>query len=745
MTETWKERLGSQLGEPLANEIDIFEKQIELRRQGKLDEAVFAETRLRRGVYGQRYDNGQRHDGVASRVLDFPNADARKGPGTLFDAPGMQRIKIPFGLVTPDQLDVLADLAEEYSDEIVHITTRQDVQLHFLHIDDTPTLMRRLAAVGITTREACGNTVRNVTACQFAGVCQDETFDVSPYAEALTNYLLGHEDTQNFGRKFKVAFSGCADQACGLVTIHDLGLVAKVQDGKRGFEFYVGGGLGTVPFTAKLFDSFLPEEELLPMSLAVCRVFTQLGEKRNRARARLKFVIKKLGFDSFKERVLEERRTMAAGKPDPRWTSYLQDVERWEETPLKPASSLVRRTSDTPFDQWRATNARPQKQAGYSTVTVKCPLGDLSSRQTRAVADLARTYTRGTVRLTVEQNFVLRWVSDADLQALYEGLVAIGLGEAGAGTIVDVTACPGTDTCKLGIASSRGLAAELGERLAAKNAHLDEAIAGLHIKVSGCFNSCGQHHIADLGFYGVSRKVGSYTVPHFQAVLGGQWTENAKSYGLAMGALPSKNIPRVVDRITDFYVAGRERAESFQDFIRRVGKKKVRDELEDLFTVPAYEQDKSFYRDWADAREFTIGDLGIGECAGEVVSQAQFGLAASERQAFEAQEFLEQGKARQAADRSIAAMLAAARALAREITPDLSDDPDAVVAAFKQHFFDTKLFFDPFAGAKFAMYLLHAHARAETPDDAESARQCIEEAQLFIEAAHSCYGRMVDG
>ena len=228
---TWKEVLKERMPADWSEEIDLFEGQMELRRQDRFDEKVFAETRLRRGAYGQRYDNGKRHDGETSQPLSFPCGDLVKGPDTVWDAPGMMRIKIPYGLLTPEQIETLADLSEEYADGISHITTRQDVQLHFVHIDDTPTLMRRLAAVGITTREACGNSVRNVTACHEAGICQDETFDVTPYADALTYYLLGHDDVQGFGRKFKIAFSGCAHRACGLVTIHDLGFVAKTQDG----------------------------------------------------------------------------------------------------------------------------------------------------------------------------------------------------------------------------------------------------------------------------------------------------------------------------------------------------------------------------------------------------------------------------------------------------------------------------------------------------------------------------------
>ena len=278
---TWKASLGTQVPEAWGRGIDIFETQIELRKKGKIEEKLFAETRLRRGPYGQRYDNGQRHDGEKTQALAFPSKDITKGPSTMWDAPGMQRIKIPFGRLTADQLDVLADVAEEYSDRILHVTTRQDFQLHFVHIEDTPDLQRRLAASGITTREACGNTVRNVTACPYAGVCNEERFDVTPYAKALTFFLLGHDDTQDFGRKFKVAFSGCKENACGLTNFHDLGATARTRevDGvvKRGFELVVGGGLGAVPQAALVFDEFLPEEELLPIAQAMSRVFSRLG------------------------------------------------------------------------------------------------------------------------------------------------------------------------------------------------------------------------------------------------------------------------------------------------------------------------------------------------------------------------------------------------------------------------------------------------------------------------------------
>jgi sulfite reductase (ferredoxin) len=744
---SWKEKLAGQIASELGREIDIFEQQMELRRQGKIDEKVFAETRLRRGIYGQRYDNGQRHDGTRVQKLKLP-AELLKGPDTLWDAPGMMRIKIPFGGITPKQLETLADLAEEYSDGVAHITTRQDVQFHFVHIDDTPDLMRRLAAVGITTREACGNVVRNVTACPLAGICRDEVFDVTPYAKACSKFLLGHPDTQDFGRKFKIAFSGCRQHPCGLVTMHDMGAIAKTKqiDGreKRGFEFYVGGGLGAVPYKAKLFDEFLPEEELLPTAQAISRVFARLGEKRNRARARIKFLIANLGIEKFRQLVLDERKALS---PDPRWTDYLASVNDQAEQPLKAGGSLNGHQRPEGFDAWYATNVYPQRQPGYVAATVTLPLGDASAEQLRALADLARRFVKDTLRTTVEQNILFRWLSEADLPEFYQAIKAIGLGAADAATIVDVTACPGTDTCKLGIASSRGLARELRYRLGEKSLELDQAVKNLRIKVSGCFNSCGQHHVADIGFYGINRNVNGFQVPHFQLILGGKFHDNAGEYGMPIGAVPSKRVPEAVATITEFYVQNRRKGERFQEFVARVGKKKIKDLLEDLTKIPSHEADRSYYSDWGDPREFTLADMGVGECAGEVVSQAEFTLAASERELFEAQLLFEAGRAQEAAGAAYKSMVRAAQGLVKAHNPSVAEDDDAIVAEFRRRFYDTQLFWDKYAGGKFAEYLFKAREfiASGKSADADRAVQLLQEAQLFIDAAHDCHNKLRGG
>jgi sulfite reductase (ferredoxin) len=556
--------------------------------------------------------------------------------------------------------------------------------------------------------------------------------------------MMGHPDTQDFGRKVKIAYSGCEQNPCGLVTMHDMGAIAKTEvvDGKvqRGFAFYVGGGLGSVPYKAKLFDGFLPEEELLPTMQAISRVFARLGEKRNRARARIKFLIANLGIDEFRKLVLEERQKLAA---DPRWTDYLASVNDRTEVPLKPGVNLNGQHRPEGFEAWYATNVYKQRQPGYAAATVSLPLGDASADQLRALADIARRFVKDTLRTTVEQNVLFRWISEADLPEFYHAIKAIGLGAADAATIVDVTSCPGTDTCKLGIASSRGLARELRYRLGEKSLQFDEAVKNLRIKVSGCFNSCGQHHIADIGFYGINRNVKGFQVPHFQVILGGKFHDNAGEYGVPIAAVPSKRVPEAVSSITEFYLRQRKKDERFQEFVARVGKKAVKELLEDVTKIPAYEADASYYSDWGDPREFTLSDMGVGECAGEVVSQAEFTLAASERELFEAQLLLDSGRSQGAVKGAYASMLRAAQGLVKDQMPSISEDENQIISEFTKRFYDTRLFWDKYAGGKFAEYLFKAHEfiSAGKTADADRAVQLLQEAQLFIDAAHGCHNK----
>ena len=746
---SWKEALASGLPAQMAAEIDEFENVMQLRKQGKIEEKVFAEVRLRRGAYGQRYDNGHRYDGVQVQEIPFPRRGLTKGTDTEFDAPGMQRIKIPFGKMSAEQLEVLADCAEEYSNAILHITTRQDIQLHFVDIEDTPDMHRRLGAVGITTREACGNSVRNVTGCPLAGICRTELFDISPYARAEHHFLLGHPDVQDFGRKFKIAYSGCAHEGCGRVMLHDLGFVAAVRtvDGReeRGFRVVVGGGLGPVPHVAKELYAFMPEARMLPVSQAIARVYARLGEKRNRAKARIKFLVAKLGIDEIRRLVDAELETL---ETDPRWQQYVDEAERADqEWKAAPATDGQARPA-AGFEGWAATNVYPQRQPEFVAATINLALGDITSRQARRLANIMRTYTNEGLRTTVDQNFLIRWVHKQDLPNLYNDLHAAQLALSGAGTITDVTSCPGTDTCKLGISSSRGLTAELRERLEARQLQFDDTLKHVTVRVSGCNNSCGQHHVADIGFYGSSRNIGAYKVPHFLLVLGGELADNAGNYGLAIGAIPSKRAPEAVDRLLDLYSAERQDGEKFRGWVMRVGKKVIKEKLQDLTPVPAYAEDKSFYVDWHDSREYSIGDIGVGECAGEVISLTQFSLASAESKVFDASITVDdpaataediQGASREAYQ----AMMLAALGLLKTKNPDAKANHATVFADFKRQFVDTGVFFERYIGHQEWPYYQAAHEANGKTRDRDEARRRVEEAQLFIDASHACYARIL--
>lgn len=741
-TPLWKDALRGQLPPQLESEIDAFERDIELRRLGRIDERVFAEIRLRRGVYGQRYDNGRRHDGHTVQIIPYPSGKPTKGPDAHWDAPGMQRIKIPAGGLNARQLEVIAELAEEYSTGVAHVTTRQDFQLHYVHLEDTPAIMRRLAAVGITTREACGNTVRNVTACPLSGVCRTELFDVTPYAKAMAYFLLGHPDCQDFGRKFKIAFSGCADRPCALARMHDLGFVAKVVEDdegrlRRGFEVWVGGGLGPVPYQAQLLVEFAPEEEILPLAQAVARIFARLGEKKNRNAARLKFLVAKLGIERFRELVHQERTQLP---PDPRWTAYLDGIDRQLEQPLRePGLAVLVPASADGFGAWLGTNVYRQKQPGYVAVTIALPLGDITADQLRAVADLARKYTRETIRTTIEQNLLLRWVSEKDLPELYAELKRVGLAEPVAGTVCDVVACPGTSTCRLGIASSRGLAAELRQRLA-NSPWLQHPVArGLQIKISGCFNSCGQHHVGDIGLFGAKRNRHGYEVPHFQLLLGARREHNASQFGMPIAAIPAKRVPEAIERLLTRFVRERHENESLADFVNRIGRAACKQLIEDLLEVPPHTVAAELYTDWYDPREFTIADLGVGECAGEVVSPIDFQLAACERMLFEAQLRLEEQRVQEAVEVAHRAMEQAAEALLRVYVPDLAQRSEPLVERFRMAFANGQQLFDP----RCAQYLLRIEGEEDGLRDVELARRRIHEAQLFLEAAHDCHSKLL--
>ncbi len=688
----------------IREEIDVFETELRRVQAGLVDDKLFTEFRLRHGVYGQRQDRVQ-----------------------------MQRIKIPMGRLTADQLVALADIAEEYAVGVLHVTTRQDFQCHFVDINDTPNLMRRLAAVGITTREACGNVIRNVTCCPQAGVCCDEAFDVAPHAHAMAYFMLRHSDAQNFGRKFKISYSGCEGHACGLGRMHDIGAVARVRDGVEGFQVLVGGGLGSLPHQAKVYSEFVPAGEMLPLAQAISRVFARFGEKKNRAKARMKFLIAKQGIDEFRRLVEEERARLPT---DARWESEIASaVGKLEDAPLKPPSELATPEDPDPgLAEWLEFNVRPQRQAGYSTVDVFLPLGDITSEQAREFAELSRAFVKDTLRTTVDQNLLLQWVSNADLPDLFRALKAIGLAEAGAGRLKDVVACPGTDSCKLGITSSRGLAAHLHRKFANGMSGIAHR-SDLKIKISGCFNSCGQHHIADIGFFGSVQRKKNDTAPVFQVTLGGSTRSNAESYGLAIGKIPSQNVDKAIAKVSEFYSREKRGEETLADVVARLGKSRVKEELSEFMTLPSYEDAPGYYKDIRQPWQYQRS-IGVGECAGEVVDQAEFMLEDADRIHFESTLDLEASRYADASAKAFDACRKAADALLFTKGLWLSDRYDTV-AEFRKHFYDSDGFYRPFA-ENFLRTAQEGHS-----SDPERARLQVEEATLFIEAAQGVYSQAV--
>ena len=690
------------------DEIDVYETELRRVQQGQMSEKVFLEFRLRHGVYGQRQAGVQ-----------------------------MQRIKIPLGILNTEQMIRLADLSEEYADGVSHITTRQDIQYHFVDIDDTPNMMRRLAEVGITTREACGNVVRNVTCCPSAGVCADEVFDVTPYARAMAYFLLRHPDAQNFGRKFKIAFSGCEDHACGLAKMHDIGAIAKIGevDGKpvRGFKVYLGGGLGALPHLAKLYREFVPAEQMLPMAQAIARVFARLGEKKNRAKARMKFLIARLGMEEF-TRFLEEE--LSKLPRDERWARELEKAtSELSDEPLKPPSELqVPANPDDDLLRWLDLNVHPQQQTGYSMVEIFLPLGDISADQLRALAHLCRKHVKDTIRTTVDQNLLIRWVANGDLIEFHDGLKALSLAEVGAGRLRDVTACPGTDSCKLGITSSRGLAALLHEKF--NNGLSDIADRqDLKIKISGCFNSCGQHHIADIGLFGSVQRKGNSTAPVFQVVLGGTTQGNSASQGLTVSKITAQSAPEVVRKLTEFYTREKKEGELLADVVARLGKARVKEELREFSLLPTYEEAPQFYQD---IRQPWIYEksVGVGECAGAVVDQAEFMLEDADRLNFEATLALDEGRHEEAARKTFEASKKAADGILSTRGLLLSDNYDTV-AEFRKHFYETKVFWAPFAENFF-----RAADKGIDGLTPEQARRRVEETTLFIEQAQTVFSQL---
>jgi len=563
-------------------EKDIIDlaKKIELFKNGKVDEEQFRSVRLARGIYGQRQAGVQ-----------------------------MVRIKLPYGKVLSKQLKRIADVSDDYSRGRLHITTRQDIQIHYVDIDRTPELWAQLETDAMTIREACGNTVRNVTASETAGIDVNEPFDVSPYADAIFMFFLRNPICQEMGRKFKVSFSA-SNEDTGLSYMHDLGFIAKIENGIKGFKVMLGGGLGSQPRHADVLYDFLPADKIIPVMEGVLRVFDRHGERKSRAKARMKFLINAIGLEAFKDLVAEEQLALSN-------TTVAINVEDYPVSiPAPIEAPHVELKNEEAFNNWKATNVIPQKQEGYVAIGIKVLLGDFYTDKARLLADLVETYAAGEIRLTLRQNILIPFVREDLLPFFFQELDKLGFAEVGYNKAVDITACPGTDTCNLGIASSTGIAEELERVIKTEYPHYLKN-EDLVIKISGCMNACGQHNMANIGFQGMSMRAPNKLVaPALQVLLGGGNRGNGSGvYADKVVKVPSRRGPEALRRILNDFEANAN-GKLFLDYYLEQGEKYFYNLLTDLSDVSNLTQED--FIDWG-TNETYVKAIGVGECAGVII------------------------------------------------------------------------------------------------------------------------------
>jgi sulfite reductase beta subunit-like hemoprotein len=543
----------------LEREFDDFDTESTRFLDGKLEETEFIKFRLKQGVYGQRQPDVQ-----------------------------MVRVKLPMGGVTPDQLDAFASVIEKYVPlRKGHVTTRQNIQMHHVPLTDMTELMRELSDTGLSSREGCGNTMRNVTGDPRAGTLEGELFDITPYAGAYVRYFVRHPTTQAMPRKVKTAFAA-TDEDNAITRIHDMAFLPRVRDGVRGVEIRVGGGTSIMPRLAPTLYEFVEVDngDYLKVTEACMRIFDRQDFLRvNRARARIKVLVDKVGIDAFRDMVEEELEGEWVDERDFSLDAILYEIDEESAVPELEQSFDSPNGDRREFDRFAASNVASQRQRSFSTIEVKIERGDLTPDQLRGLGEIMRRYSGGAARTTVHQNVVLRWVRDESVYEVWRALSALGLGQAGADEITDVVSCPGTDSCKLGITSSMGLNQAVSERLVAMNIE-DPLTRGMHVKMSGCPNGCSQHHIADIGFYGASIKVGDKTIPAYIPHVGGHYEGGEVVYGTRLKSrLPAKRVPEAVERWVRFYESDRDPGESFHAFAGRVGSSEFEARVKDL-TMP---------------------------------------------------------------------------------------------------------------------------------------------------------------
>ena len=699
----------------IQEEIETFEQEAQRMLSGDIAGDLFKPFRLQYGIYGQRQAGVQ-----------------------------MVRIKIPFGGISANQLRRIAELSERYTTGVGHVTTRQDIQLHFAELKDVPAIMRGLAEVGLTTREACANTVRNVTGCHLAGVCQGEVFDITPYAKTVAYHLLRNPLNQSLPRKFKIAFSGCK-QDCALTPIHDIGLLAvKAEDGTIGFRIVVGGGLGSAPRIAQVLREFTPMDEVIPTIEAVIKVFDTLGNRKNRNKARMKFVIEKLGFVEFKRRWEEAYLSMGHARPTQQPMKLLSHYDE-PVSLIMPTSNGVKSGvaqtnghpngghQEMPFDMWKRTNVVRQKQAGYAAAVIKLFMGDLTASQMMHVADFAERYSNGNLRTTINQNLIIRWIPESRLTDLYHDLASQGLSDPGAELVEDIIACPGTDTCGLGITSSKGLARALAEVFPA--GRVPDDLSDVSVKISGCHNSCAQHHIATIGLHGVGKRIGEHTAPFYELHLGGKVNGTAK-IGQMTVKLPAKAVSAAITHLIDVYRRDRHTDERLPAFIERMGKNALKDELIPYTIVPPFAEDPTFYYDWEAEDEFVLEDLGPGECAGGALEMIENGILEADQELYQAKLLMDNHQYSVSVNKSYRAVLAAAKALL--VTEGL--DPSTDADTFRE--FDGRIAQNGVVPAAYRDLVKKVGDLGPKDTTAESAQEKMGFAKGFVDACRAATEQM---
>jgi sulfite reductase beta subunit-like hemoprotein len=580
-------------------DIEKFREMLGRYQSGEMGEDVFRVFRLNNGIYGQRQGGTNQ----------------------------MVRVKLPYGSVTPEQLEMMAYIGERYSRGWGHITTRQNIQFHFVQLDDIPDVMEHLASVGLTTREACGDTVRNIQGCHLAGACPQEVLDITPWAEAAFQHFVRNPLAQRLPRKFKINFSGCATD-CGQAMFNDAGVIAVTRtlpngEIERGFRVFIAGGLGANPHPALALEDFTSREDLLPTIEAILRVFDQAGNRDNKLRARMKWLIDNLGFDEVKRRILKIRHMLPASSS---WPGGIPpEVLEHGDAPagvvadgeVTPVGQFVENATPvsigglSPYVRWHQVNVVRGVANGTVSAYAWAALGDITSEQFRALAAIQRDF-KATVRVTNRQNLVFRGLADEQLQPLFQRLDAIGMAQPGAELVRDVVACPGADTCNLAVTQSRGLAKAIGDKLEEEG--LAE-VGGVRINISGCTNSCGQHHASDIGFFGAERRANGRSAPGYQMLLGGYVGQEQIYFGEKALRLPAKNAAEGAVRVIRRFASERDAGETFRSWLDRSGgAATVGAALKELDVFPSFEDNPDFYIDYGETGPY-VAEIGESECA----------------------------------------------------------------------------------------------------------------------------------